>query len=152
MASLWKSGLELADATLDYLQRPEAAQEVIYLLEELQLPGSDQPLYNVREIGHMLDVKIVADAFKMVLWVLAIIVVGGLILLLVRSETRSLGAKAIQQGGLGDSDYRDRRDGFYGRGLGSGLHGLSQPFLLFRYVDLLLYRFVDPPLSRTILV
>jgi integral membrane protein (TIGR01906 family) len=42
----------------------------------------------------------VADAFKTFLWVLAIIVIGGLILLLARAETRSLGAKAIQQGGL----------------------------------------------------
>jgi integral membrane protein (TIGR01906 family) len=92
--------LQLADATLDYLQRPEAAQEAIYLLEELRLPGGDQSLYNEREIGHMLDVKVVADAFKSLLWVLAIIVIGGLILLLLRSDTRSLGAKAIKQGGL----------------------------------------------------
>lgn len=92
--------LQLAEATLEYLQRPEAAGEVIYLLEDLRLPGSDQPLYNAREVGHMLDVKVVADAFKSVLWLLAIIVIGGLIILLVRTETRSLGAKAIQQGGL----------------------------------------------------
>ena len=92
--------LQLADATLDYLQRPEPAQEAIHLLEELRLPGTDQPLYNVREIGHMLDVKIVADAFKSVLWVLAIIVIGGLILLLLRSDTRFLAAKALKQGGL----------------------------------------------------
>ena len=92
--------LGLADATLGYLRRPEPAHEVIYLLEDLRLPGSDQPLYNEREIGHMLDVKVVADAFKTFLWVLAIIVIGGLILLLARAETRSLGAKAIQQGGL----------------------------------------------------
>jgi hypothetical protein len=33
--------LEYAQATLDYLQRPEPAEEVIYLLEELRLPNSD---------------------------------------------------------------------------------------------------------------
>ena len=92
--------LDLAGATMDYLQRPEPASQVITLLEELRLPGSDQALYNEREIGHMLDVKIVADSFKTILWILAIIVVGGLILLLARSETRALGAKAIKQGGL----------------------------------------------------
>jgi integral membrane protein (TIGR01906 family) len=92
--------LELADATLDYLQRPESASEVIYLLEDLRLPGSDDPLYNEREIGHMLDVKNVADAFKSVLWVLGIVVVGGLAILLARRETRGQGARAIKQGGL----------------------------------------------------
>ena len=92
--------LELADATLAYLQRPEAASEVIYLLEDLRLPGTDKSLYNTEEIGHMLDVKNVADAFKGVLWVLAIVVIGGLIILFARSETRALGARAVKHGGL----------------------------------------------------
>ncbi|MDX1413916.1 MAG: TIGR01906 family membrane protein [Candidatus Promineifilaceae bacterium] len=92
--------LELADATLSYLQRPEAAGEVIYLLEDLRIPGTDTPLYNEREIGHMLDVKNVADIFKRVLWFLAIIVVGGLIILWIKPETRDLGAKAVKQGGI----------------------------------------------------
>ena len=92
--------LELADATLAYLQRPEAASEVIYLLEDLRLPGTDKSLYNAEEIGHMLDVKNVADAFKGVLWVLAIVVIGGLIILFARSETRALGARAVKHGGL----------------------------------------------------
>ena len=92
--------LALADATLAYLQRPEAASEVIYLLEDLRLPGSNNPVYNDREIGHMLDVKNVADTFKSVLWVMAVVVVGGLIILLMRSETRALGARAVKQGGL----------------------------------------------------
>lgn len=92
--------LALADATLNYLQRPEPASEVIYLLEDLRLPGTDNPLYNEREIGHMLDVKNVADTFKTVLWILGVIVVGGLILLLARSETRLLAAKALKHGGL----------------------------------------------------
>lgn len=92
--------LELAEATLDYLQRPEPASEVIYLLEDLRLPGTDQPLYNQAEIGHMLDVKIVADAFKTAMWVLLVVVAGGLIFLFARPETRYLGAKALFQGGV----------------------------------------------------
>jgi len=92
--------LELAEATLDYLQRPESAPEVIYLLEDLRIPGTEQPLYNPSEIGHMLDVKIVADAFKTAVWVLLLVVVGGLIFLFARPETRYLGAKAIFQGGV----------------------------------------------------
>jgi integral membrane protein (TIGR01906 family) len=92
--------LQLANATLDYLQRPEPANEVIYLLEDLRLPGSDQPLYNQEEIGHMLDVKIIADAFKRVMWGLAVVVIGGLAFLLAWPETRPLGYKTIMHGGL----------------------------------------------------
>lgn len=92
--------LDLANATLDYLQRSEPAEEVIYLLEELRLPGTDQPLYNPEEIGHMLDVKIIADAFKRVMWGLAVVVIGGLVFLLARLETRPLAYKTIMHGGL----------------------------------------------------
>ena len=92
--------LAYADATLDYLQRPEAAQDVIYLLQDLRLPGSDQPLYNEREIGHMVDVKVVADAFKPALWILLLIAAGGLILLLAWPQSRADGARAIKNGGL----------------------------------------------------
>jgi integral membrane protein (TIGR01906 family) len=92
--------LELAEATLDYLQRPEPAAEVIYLLEELRLPGTDDPLYNPAEIKHMLDVKVVADAFKTALWVLLAVVAGGLIFLFARPQTRYQGAKALFQGGV----------------------------------------------------
>ena len=92
--------LRYAEATLAYLRRPEPAQEVIYLLQELRLPDSDQPLYNEREIGHMIDVKVVADAFRTVLWILLLVVLGGLILLLGWPETRAQGAKALRQGGL----------------------------------------------------
>ncbi len=92
--------LELAEATLDYLQRPEPAAEVIYLLEDLRIPGTDDSLYNPAEIGHMLDVKIVADAFRTAMWVLLVIVVGGLIFLFARPQTRYQGAKALFQGGV----------------------------------------------------
>jgi integral membrane protein (TIGR01906 family) len=48
----------------------------------------------------MLDVKNVADIFKQVLWFLAIVVAGGLIILLLKADTRVLGAKALKNGGL----------------------------------------------------
>ena len=69
--------LDLAHQTLDYLQRPEPADEAIYLLEEMTLPGSGDPVYNEREIGHMIDVKVVADAFRSAFWVMAVIVGAG---------------------------------------------------------------------------
>jgi integral membrane protein (TIGR01906 family) len=92
--------LDLAEATLDYLRRPEPATEVIFLLEELRLPGSDDPLYNEREIDHMLDVKQVADAFRWVVWIAGLIVAGGLAFLLARPATRPQGYRAILGGGV----------------------------------------------------
>lgn len=92
--------LAYAHATLDYLQRPEPSEEVIYLLEELRLPNSDEPLYNEREIGHMLDVKDLTDAIRTLWRVAAVLVIGGLAFLLLQPGLRSIGYRAIYQGGL----------------------------------------------------
>lgn len=92
--------LELAHGTLAYLQRPEPAEEVIFMLEELRIPGTDRPLYNQREIGHMIDVKVVADGMKRIVWITGIIVVGGLLFLLLRPETRWLGWRTLMHAGL----------------------------------------------------
>ena len=92
--------LELAQATMAYLRQPQAAPEVIFMLQDLRIPGTDQALYNESEIGHMIDVKVVADAFKPALWISAIIVVGGLIYLIAREQTRLFGAKTMMYGGL----------------------------------------------------
>lgn len=74
--------LELGTATLDYIQRPEPAEEVIHLIADLRLPEDpSQPLYNDREIGHMLDVKNLFDAIKRILRVLLVLVPAGLIAL-----------------------------------------------------------------------
>jgi integral membrane protein (TIGR01906 family) len=93
--------LELARATLAYLQRPEPASEVIYLLEDLRLPNSDRSLYNDSEIGHMIDVKNVADAMKWVAYVTGIIVIAGLAFLLVPRATRLYGWRTLMLAGLG---------------------------------------------------
>lgn len=92
--------LELAQANLDYLRRPEPAREVIFLLEDLRLPGTNESLYNQREVGHMLDVKNLVDTFKTLTWIVGIIVLGGQIFLLVRPETRTEGYRALFHGGL----------------------------------------------------
>lgn len=90
----------LALVAVAYLQRPEPAEEVIYLLEEQRLPGADRPLYNEAEIGHMIDVKNVVDSLRLVWWVTAAIVVAGLILLLWRPQRRWLAARTLFHGGL----------------------------------------------------
>jgi integral membrane protein (TIGR01906 family) len=92
--------LERAEATLEYLRRTEPAEEVIYLLEDLRLLGTEDPLYNPAEISHMVDVKIVADNFRRLMWLLAVVVIGGLAFLLARPQIRRAGYKALWQGGL----------------------------------------------------
>lgn len=92
--------LELAHATLAYLQRPEPSEEVIRLLEELRLPGTDAPLYNAREIQHMRDVKDVADGMRRIVWIAAFLVIGGFFVLFARQETRAEAYRAIMHGGI----------------------------------------------------
>ena len=92
--------LGLAQATLDYMQRPEPAEEVIYILEDLRLPEDEsQPLYKESEISHMLDVKHLTDAIRNLWWISIVIVVGGLIALLGSPQTRHVGYQAIYGGG-----------------------------------------------------
>ncbi len=92
--------LELARGTLDYMRESAPAEEVIFMLEDLRLPGTSDPLYNEAEIGHMIDVKHVTDAMTNILIVGGIIVVGGLAFLFLRPETRALGWKTLMQAGL----------------------------------------------------
>jgi integral membrane protein (TIGR01906 family) len=92
--------LALALMAVDYLERREPAEEVIYLLAEQRMPGSDQPLYNQEEIRHMIDVKRLTDAIRRLAWITAGIVIGGLVFLLVRPETRPEAYKAIMHGGM----------------------------------------------------
>ncbi len=92
--------LELAHGTLAYLQRPEPASEVIGMLEELRLPGTDRPLYNEREIGHMIDVKNVADGMKRVAYVAGGIVLVGLAILLIPRASRHYGWRTLLYAGL----------------------------------------------------
>lgn len=90
---------QLAMVAVDYLQRPEPAEEVIYLLEEQRLPGSGEPLYNASEVSHMVDVKHVTDGIAMLNLFAAIVVLGGLVLLMARSATQPLAYRALLQGG-----------------------------------------------------
>jgi integral membrane protein (TIGR01906 family) len=93
--------LVLARGTLAYLQRTEPAAEVIHLLEELRLPGTDRPLYNASEIDHMIDVKNLADAIRWIAYVSGAIVVIGLAVLLIPRATRAFGWRTLMLAGLG---------------------------------------------------
>lgn len=93
--------LELARGTLEYLQRTEPAGEVIYLLEELRLPGTDRPLYNESEIDHMIDVKNLADAIRWIAYIAGAVVFVGLAILLIPRATRPYGWRTLMLAGLG---------------------------------------------------
>jgi integral membrane protein (TIGR01906 family) len=92
--------LELALVAVGYLERPEPAEEVIYLLQEQRIPGSDEPLYNPEEIGHMVDVKRLTDAIRRVGWGAALLVISGLTVLLLRPATRPAAYQSIMRGGI----------------------------------------------------
>lgn len=93
--------LELAQKTLAYLQRPEPADEVIFMLEDLRLPGTDRSLYNVEEIGHMIDVKNLTDTIRQVAYISGAIVIVGLAFLLIPVRTRPYGWRTLMYAGLG---------------------------------------------------
>ncbi len=92
--------LAIALISVDYLERWDAPEDVIHLLSEQTLPGSDAPLYNAREIEHMLDVKRVTDAIRISALVAAGVVLGGLAWLLIQPTRRATGYLAIWRGGL----------------------------------------------------
>ncbi len=93
--------LELAQGTLDYLQRTEPAAEVIHLLEALRLPGTDRPLYNESEIDHMIDVKNLADVIRWIAYIAGAVVIIGLAILLIPRPTRPFGWRTLMLAGLG---------------------------------------------------
>jgi integral membrane protein (TIGR01906 family) len=92
--------LDLAQATLAYMQRPEPAEQVIFMLEDLRLPGSNDPLYNEREIEHMIDVKVVADGLWRVAQIAIVLVTAGLLFLVARPFSRRDAYRAVFHGGL----------------------------------------------------
>ena len=93
--------LELGGATLDYIQSPLPAAEAIVLLEELRLPEDpDTSLYIERELGHMLDVKILFDSIQRYFWFLLVVSIVGLAYFFAQPGLRVEGADTLYKGGL----------------------------------------------------
>jgi integral membrane protein (TIGR01906 family) len=92
--------LQLGQASIHYLQRPEPPEQAIVLLAALRLPGTDRSLFNRAELSHMIDVKRLTDVLWPVHLASGIIVVGGMILLLAWPRTRKDGYRALCAGGL----------------------------------------------------
>ena len=64
------------------------------------MPDGSGPLYNEREIDHMIDVKNLTDAIRQIWFVSVVLVVGGLGYLLSGTERRKSGYRAIFHGGI----------------------------------------------------
>ena len=91
--------LDLAMVAVNYLESWQAPEEVIYMLEEQVIPGTNEPLYLESEVGHMLDVKVLTDWLRIIAWISGIIVIGGLALLLASPKTRPIAYVSLRGGG-----------------------------------------------------
>lgn len=92
--------LELALVAVAYLESWQSAEEAIEMLAVQKLPHTGAPLYNQRELSHMIDVKQLTDAIRWIALVTAVIVGSSLAFLLARSQTRQLAYLSLGQGGL----------------------------------------------------
>lgn len=92
--------LELALVSVAFLESWQSPDEAIAMLEEQVLPVTGEPLFNESELSHMVDVKRVTDAIRMIAIVTAVVVIAGLFYLLRDPETRAVGYRATFQGGL----------------------------------------------------
>jgi len=91
--------LDLSLVSIHYLQRLEPPEVAIEMLKAQRLPGTDRPLFDRYELSHMMDVKRLTDVLWQVHVAAGLIVIAGLILLLVRRESRLTGYSALLWGG-----------------------------------------------------
>ena len=92
--------LALALPTVAYLESWQPADEAIRSLAEQRQPHTGAPLYNERELRHLMDVKHLTDRVRWLALLTAVPVSSGLLFLLKRPHTRRLGYLALGQGGL----------------------------------------------------
>lgn len=92
--------LELALVSVAYLESWDSAESTIHMLETQTIPGSDLPLFNAREIGHMLDVKIVTDAIRWIMIGAFGVLLVALVWLRRDPTTRLTTYTAVWRGGL----------------------------------------------------
>ena len=90
--------IELATVAIEFLASTEPAGEAIRLLEEQTLDG--EPLYNQRELDHMVDTKVRTDILRVVAWATGAVVVGGTVLLAWREETRPAAWRGLLNGAV----------------------------------------------------
>lgn len=92
--------LELALVAVAFLESWQPAEAAIAMLARQQLPGTDTPLYNQRELNHLVDVKRLTDGIRWLALATAVPVIGGFLFLSRWPRTRRHGYLALAQGGL----------------------------------------------------
>lgn len=92
--------IEYALQWVNYYNSNQSPEEGIKFFTDLRFPGTDLPVYSPYDVKHMVDVRLVTDKAWRILGVAAVIVVGGLLVLLVPRSMRRDGYAAIFVGGL----------------------------------------------------
>ncbi len=92
--------LELALVAVAFLESWQPAETAVTMLIEQQQPHTGLPLYNQRELNHLVDVKHITDTIRWLAMATAVPVIGGLFLLIQHPSTRRAGYLALGRGGL----------------------------------------------------
>lgn len=92
--------LDFTLVTVAYLESWQPIEEAIQVLAQQQLPYAGGPLYKQRELSHLRDVKQLTDTIRLLVLATAVPVIGSLLLLWRRPQTRKCAYLAVGQGGL----------------------------------------------------
>lgn len=90
--------IELAAVAVEFLASAEPAEEAIRLLEAQTLDG--EPLYNQRELDHMVDTKVRTDILRLIAWATGAVVIGGTVWLAWWQETRPVAWRGLLNGAV----------------------------------------------------
>jgi integral membrane protein (TIGR01906 family) len=90
--------LELATVAVQFLASPERPDEAIRMLEAQTAEG--RPLYNQRELDHMVDTKVRTDIIFRVMWGAGIVILAGILILAWRPESRPAAWRGLWNGAV----------------------------------------------------
>ena len=90
--------LEYAGVAVAFLTSPERPEEAIRMLAEQTIHG--EPLYNQRELDHMVDTKRLTDVIRRGAWAAGAMVVVGTVLLTWRPDSRPEAWRGLYNGAL----------------------------------------------------
>jgi integral membrane protein (TIGR01906 family) len=90
--------IELATVAVEFLASYERPDQAIRRLEAQTLDG--EPLYNQRELNHMVDTKVRTDIMRTVSWVTGAVVVGGTALSASRKKSRRAAWQGLLNGAV----------------------------------------------------
>lgn len=89
---------ELATVAIQFLASPQRPDEAIRMLEAQTV--ENEPLYNQRELDHMVDTKVRTDILFRVMWGAGIIILAGVFTLARRPESRPAAWQGLWNGAV----------------------------------------------------